>query len=176
MFWRRYTSEIAVNPPWNQLFFFFFLLYAPGKHLPLYFELYFLYKLALQNFQVQNSWHTVRVAGEREKRQERKSIFPGSEKIEKWEKLMSERELVATAVVKEALSSHSDEAVQRRASWLQMLWPKKQENISFTNAKVVPPLQAKHPWPGGPLLVCGSSHLAQEAGILQLLLSWPYLS
>lgn len=65
---------MTVNPPWNQ---YFFLLYAPGKHLPLFFELYFLYKLALQNFQVQEqlAW-TKNGRGEGEEARE-KIHFPG---------------------------------------------------------------------------------------------------
>lgn len=67
-------------------------------------------------FKYRNSWHALRMAEEREQRQERKSISMGSERLRSEKRWLSERELVAIAVVKEAFSSHSGEAAQRGAS------------------------------------------------------------
>lgn len=70
--------------------------------------------LLFKNFKYRNSWHTE--WQRKGKRGKRENPFPWTLKRLRSEKIsLSERELVATAVVKDPLSSHSDEAVQRRA-------------------------------------------------------------
>lgn len=135
---------------------------------------FFYINLLFEILKYRNSHYAVRVAREREMRQERKSVSLRSEKMEKWEGdwvtgswwlQLQWSGLVHPTAVKLCREGPGDSRCCRGKS--------SEENISFTNvnfrssstiaSKALMPMRLTSAW--------GSLHWAQELGSLQLLLS-----